>query len=293
MMRIILYTGKGGVGKTTLAGNLAAYLAKERSKRVLVLDLDFQGTLSSTFREIAGDTTTDFRVNALFAQNAPSTSEDWPDPRPVTLGESVCGYLDSDEELAQLEEQLMIAWAIGVQGEDIRFRLANYLARRTIQENYHAVILDAPPRNTTAEINAIMAASHLIVPSRGDRFSAQAAYRFLFTATDLSPLAPHLRLGAVVETMVKERGREHASLAELVPNDEAELMMQVESLASEVWKRSLNTEFHSHIYTSVVIAEDAGDDWTVLGRPANGPTTMLREACRKIVERLNQQGAQL
>src|SRR5262249_1652734 len=38
---------KGGVGKTTLAANIGAYLAKEWQKRVLLIDLDFQGSLSS------------------------------------------------------------------------------------------------------------------------------------------------------------------------------------------------------------------------------------------------------
>jgi hypothetical protein len=38
---------KGGVGKTTLAANIGAYLAKDWHKRVLLIDLDFQGSLSS------------------------------------------------------------------------------------------------------------------------------------------------------------------------------------------------------------------------------------------------------
>ncbi len=44
---LVLANNKGGVGKTTLTASLGAYWAKEWGKRVLLIDLDPQGTMSA------------------------------------------------------------------------------------------------------------------------------------------------------------------------------------------------------------------------------------------------------
>ncbi|MFN3745108.1 MAG: AAA family ATPase, partial [Hyphomicrobiaceae bacterium] len=45
---------KGGVGKTTLVGNLLAYFERKRGKRVLAIDMDYQGSLSTLLQRHAG-----------------------------------------------------------------------------------------------------------------------------------------------------------------------------------------------------------------------------------------------
>lgn len=49
MKTIVVYTGKGGVGKTTTSTSLAHILANCHGKRVLLVDLDAQGNATQTF----------------------------------------------------------------------------------------------------------------------------------------------------------------------------------------------------------------------------------------------------
>jgi chromosome partitioning protein len=46
--RIAFINEKGGVGKTTLAVNIAAFFAQKRKQRVLLVDLDTQGHAAKT-----------------------------------------------------------------------------------------------------------------------------------------------------------------------------------------------------------------------------------------------------
>ena len=48
MKTLVIANQKGGVGKTTLAAHVA-YAAAEQKKRVLMVDMDRQGSLSLTF----------------------------------------------------------------------------------------------------------------------------------------------------------------------------------------------------------------------------------------------------
>ncbi len=61
---------KGGVGKSHLAANFAAYVSEKKQKPVLLIDLDYQGSLSTVVLGAAGLESPGSNVDALLAEDA-------------------------------------------------------------------------------------------------------------------------------------------------------------------------------------------------------------------------------
>jgi chromosome partitioning protein len=222
---------KGGVGKTTLAANIGAYFAKDWQKRVLLIDLDFQGSLSSmafpgkdwlpaehqssrATRLISGDITpADFH---LLPQKVDLNTDE---KGPGRL-EVITAYYD----LAQADNRIMIEWLLEcshntpdnllhaliellkgkpLRTPDVRYTLAEVLHSDTVQKAFDLIIIDCPPRLTTSEIQAFCASSHLLIPTIFDRTSAEAVVSLCEQVETLKQagICPYLEYIGVVGTM--------------------------------------------------------------------------------------------
>ncbi len=170
---------KGGVGKTTLTANLGAALWEE-GKRVLLVDLDYQGSLTSLClpeQDIADLKGAGRLVHKLF-QPGGNTNETFNSCR-TRIGQSQGFLLATNDKLADVEMEAMSNWLLDGNCPDIRFTLREVLHSPQVQNEFDVILLDCPPRLTTASINALTACDYALIPVLLDVTSAEAVPRYL------------------------------------------------------------------------------------------------------------------
>jgi cellulose biosynthesis protein BcsQ len=198
---------KGGVGKSTIAANLGCTLWKQ-GKKVLLIDLDFQGSLSSLC--MRPDQVMRLRQDQRLTQ---TMYQD----QPVNVGRFRACFeriepngngllIATDDGLAECEERLMAQWLIGNTG-DIRFRLRELAHDDRIQQEFDYVIIDCPPRRTTASVNALAASDFALIPVILDATSTEAAPRLLANLLHMkhdTQVCPNLNILGVIANMVSQ-----------------------------------------------------------------------------------------
>lgn len=215
---LIIANLKGGVGKTTLAANLGAYLAGKLKKPVLLIDLDFQGTLSAMACPhdwLPHPPGYNSWANRLIS--ADLSPFDVASINLHALNHKRLRLLSSYYDLAQAENRVMIEWLLSNRRYDVRYTLAKILNSDQVLETYGAIIIDAAPRLTTASVQALCAASHLLIPTILDKPSIDPVLGFIKQVEQLksSSVCPHLKHLGVVATMVDAREKFSSQLFDL------------------------------------------------------------------------------
>jgi cellulose biosynthesis protein BcsQ len=244
---------KGGVGKSTIATNLVSYFEDQHQERVLAIDLDHQGSMSSMllpepYNRKARQAQT---IKDLIGGNAAALTA-IAAARPVRDSKTGSRIIDCDSPFANFETRLQLQWLSGEAVGDIRYNLARALLDQSIQSQFDRVVIDAPPRMTTGLMNALCASTHLIVPFVLDTLSAERVGLFLAQLKQMSPtLFPHLGPGAVVGTMKRTD-------TDQIGNKESEAFAEAKKGVREVWGAEDFVLTHAPIPRKQCFADAAG-----------------------------------
>jgi chromosome partitioning protein len=184
---IAIANQKGGVGKTTTAINLAAALAM-RGQNTLLVDLDPQGNSSMTYLDVR---TLERSMYEVLTGSLPLS--DIIIPSPV----SKLDIAPSRISLAKIEAQLV--------GElDGHFRLKDRLD--TVSSKYEFVVVDTPPALGLITVNALVAATHLLIPGQSSYFALEGTDDLLETVEKIRARPnPNLKLLGAVLTLHDKR----------------------------------------------------------------------------------------
>jgi len=179
---------KGGIGKTTSAINIAASVAVE-GKKVLMVDCDPQGNTSSGLginKKNLKSTVYDLLVGRCETKNAIIKTEYtnlWALPANISLA-------GAEFELVTLEDRA--------------YRLKNAL--ESVKDDFDYIFIDCPPSLGILTINALAASNGVVIPMQCEYFALEGLSQLMITIRRIKELYnTDLEITGIIITMYNGR----------------------------------------------------------------------------------------
>jgi chromosome partitioning protein len=197
-MRVLAITNqKGGVGKTTTAVNLAASLAAE-GLRVLMIDLDPQGnatTGSGITKKEALPTVYQLLIGA------------------ATLAE-VCIKTDFGFDVLPANRELAGAEVELIDLSEREYRLKNAL--QAGRASYDFILIDCPPALNMLTVNGLVAADSVMIPMQCEYYALEGLSDLVET---LRKVRAHLNSRLEIEGLLRTMFNAQSTLTQQVSNE--------------------------------------------------------------------------
>lgn len=186
--KIVFANQKGGVGKTTSSVNLGAYLA-ETGKRVLLIDFDPQGNLTSA---VGGND----ELDGIYEVISGDTS----------LFEAV--------QRTSVENLFVVGSNINLTGANIELvgvEHNEYFLKRQLDQVEHEwdyIIIDCPPSLGILTLNGLVAADYVVIPLQCEYFALEGLTQLMRTIKSIQKsLNRDLEILGILFTMYDSRTR--------------------------------------------------------------------------------------
>lgn len=189
MGKILVFVNqKGGVGKTTSAINIGAFMA-QLGKKVLLVDFDSQGNMSSG----VGVSKEKPTIYELLAEQ--STHEQTIKHTPVENLDAISASIDLSGAAIELVDQ-----------QQREFFLKKALD--PLRESYDYILIDCPPSLGLLTLNGLTAADAVLVPMQCEYFALEGITLLLQTVKLVQErFNPELKIGGIFFTMYDSRTR--------------------------------------------------------------------------------------
>ena len=240
---LTLANQKGGVGKTTTAVNLAAFLGKKK-KKVLVIDLDPQGNATSGLGIDKSEL--DSTIYDVLVNEEPMADSIW---EASAANVSIC---PTNINLAGAEIELVNVMS---REQVLKSALA------PVKDDYDYIIIDCPPSLSILTINALTASDGIIIPIQGEYYALEGLTQLVDTINIVKKkLNKNLSILGVVLTMFDRR---------------TQLTRQVEEEVSNYFGDKV---FNTHIPRNVRLAEAPSHGVAILDYDKNSKGSKAYES---------------